>query len=88
MRDKITVVIPAHNRSGCPLETIQSALHQNYSDDGIMSVDDGSTDDTREGLAFLIKNGVVRYMYQESRGRSATRNNGISLARETGKRQL
>jgi hypothetical protein len=85
MRDKVTVTIPVYNRSGYILEAIRSVLDQNYADTEIIIVDDGSTDDTRERLAFLIKNGIVRYLYQENRGRSAARNKGISLARGTGK---
>jgi glycosyltransferase involved in cell wall biosynthesis len=80
MHDKVSVVIPTYNRSDYILEAIQSVLEQDHASLEIIVVDDGSTDDTKEKMASLIDSGVIRYIYQENRGRSAARNMGISLA--------
>lgn len=81
MRDKVTVIIPAYNRSEYLLEAIQSVIAQGYEFKEIIVVDDGSTDDTKEKLELLIASGKIRYHHQENSGRSAARNKGISLAR-------
>ena len=46
----------------------------------IIVVDDGSTDDTRERLG-AVYGDRIRYIHQQNRGLSATRNNGIRAAR-------
>lgn len=77
---KVTVIIPTFNRSAFIPDAIKSVLDQNYENIEIIVVDDGSTDDTQDKLSSWIKLGVIRYEFQENRGRSAARNRGISLA--------
>lgn len=78
---RVTVVIPTHNRSDLLLEALESVFTQTMQDYEIIVVDDGSTDDTRQRLEEWIKEGRIRYDYQEKSGVSAARNRGIKLAR-------
>ena len=75
---KVSVVIPTYNRANYILETIKSVRQQSFKDYEVIIVDDGSTDNTREKLADLVKENLVRYIYQENSGESAARNRGIS----------
>jgi glycosyltransferase involved in cell wall biosynthesis len=77
----VSVVIPTYNRSDYILEAVESVLAQTYHDYEIIVVDDGSTDDTDKVLGPLIKDGKIRYVYQENLNKSAARNHGIRLAK-------
>lgn len=78
--NKVSVVIPTYNRSSFVLDAIRSVTDQQYEPLEILVIDDGSTDDTKEKLAHLNAQDVIRYIYQHNQGRSAARNKGISLA--------
>jgi glycosyltransferase involved in cell wall biosynthesis len=71
----ISVIIPTYNRGNYIVDTVTSVLNQNVDDVGIIVVDDGSTDDTRNVLEPYMGN--IRYIYQENRGVSAARNRGV-----------
>jgi glycosyltransferase involved in cell wall biosynthesis len=73
---KISVIIPAYNRSKTILRAVQSVLAQTYRDFELIVVDDGSSDDTRQKLA-SISDARFRYIWQENQERSAARNNGV-----------
>ena len=69
----VSVVIPCHNSARYLSESVDSVLTQTYPAIEIVVVDDGSTDDTSAVARTL----PVEYVYQQNRGVSAARNNGI-----------
>jgi glycosyltransferase involved in cell wall biosynthesis len=79
MMPKVTVIIPTYNRAGLLPKAIESVLMQTYRDIELIVIDGGSIDNTREIVANYYP--AVRYFYQEKGGFSASRNNGIDLAR-------
>jgi len=77
---KVTVIIPTYNRADYVCEAIDSVLTQTFTDYEIIVVDDGSTDNTADLLRPLAEQGLIRYIFQENRGESAARNQGIAVA--------
>ena len=75
---KVSVVIPAYNKSNLTRKTILSILEQTYKNIEIILVDDGSTDDTKENIMSLNKN--IKYFYKENNGACSARNFGMSIA--------
>ncbi|MDY6804020.1 MAG: glycosyltransferase [Cyanobacteriota bacterium] len=75
---KVSVIIPIYNGDRYIAEAIESVLNQTYTNYEIIVIDDGSTDKTRQVLEPYFD--VIRYIYQENRGLSATRNRGIEIA--------
>jgi len=71
----VSVVIPTFQRRELVRQAVASALAQTVADVEVIVVDDGSTDGTREALEGLDPR--VRYVWQENRGASAARNEGI-----------
>ncbi len=78
--DKVSVIIPSYNHAQYIREAIESVLAQTYKDIEIIVVDDGSSDNTKEILSPYIKDGKIRYIYQENRGLAAARNTGVKAA--------
>ncbi len=80
--EQVTVIIPTYNRSGFISGAVKSVITQSYPHIDLIIVDDGSTDDTREKVTGLSRQGSVpvRYIYQDNRGPSAARNTGIRAA--------
>lgn len=76
---KVSVVIPAYNAEATLEGTLQSVLGQTFSDIEVLVVDDGSQDRTSE-IARCFGN-PVRVIFQENRGVSEARNNGVKGAR-------
>ena len=76
---KVSVVIPTYNRASLVQETIESVLRQSFRDFEIIVIDDGSTDDTEQGLRRFSSE--IHYVKQENRGLNAARNVGIDLAK-------
>jgi glycosyltransferase involved in cell wall biosynthesis len=74
----ISVIAPAFNAAHFFDPWIRSILAQNYPNQEIVLVDDGSTD----GLGERAKKGppFLRYIRQDNRGPSAARNAGIAAA--------
>ena len=70
----VTVIIPCYNGEAYLQEAIESALAQSHPEVEIIVVDDGSTD----GSSRIAQKFPVRYMRQENRGLTASRNLGIS----------
>jgi GT2 family glycosyltransferase len=75
----VSVVIPTHNRAHLVTRAIDSALKAVSPCDEIITIDDGSTDDT-EILLKRYKDSI-RYVKTENRGAGAARNLGIDMAK-------
>lgn len=73
----VSVIIPAYNIEKYIRESIDSALSQTYQNIEIIIVDDGSIDGTKKVIEPYIKNGKVKYIYQENKGLAGARNTGI-----------
>jgi glycosyltransferase involved in cell wall biosynthesis len=75
----ISVIIPTYNRAHVLARAIESVLAQTLKPAEIIVIDDGSED----GTAQLVRSRFpeCRYVYQENRGVSCARNEGIQMAR-------
>ena len=71
----VSIILPTFNRVRLIGRVIKSILSQTYPDFGIIVIDDGSTDNTKEILVPLMSR--IRYVHQENRGEAAARNRGI-----------
>ncbi len=81
----ISVIVPAFNRASFLLEAIHSVFDQDCFKNPtsalpfeLLVIDDGSTDHTEEAVKSLGKE--IKYVFQEHRGVSAARNQGIKLS--------
>jgi GT2 family glycosyltransferase len=73
-----STIIPAYNRADLIGATIDSLLAQEFADQEIIVVDDGSTDNTVQVLASYGDR--IRVLSQPNRGPGAARNTGIAAA--------
>lgn len=78
-RPLVSTIIPTFNRRDVVRRAIASALAQTYSNQEIIVVDDGSTDDTKTVLEAEYGD-RIRYVHQANSGVSAARNKGMRLA--------
>jgi glycosyltransferase involved in cell wall biosynthesis len=80
MNPKVSVVIPTYNRAEKVVKAIESALAQSVTDNEVIVIDDGSSDNTGRvlGEKFCDR---IRYHAQPNQGASIARNRGIELAR-------
>lgn len=73
-----STIIPVFNRADLVMKTLESVFNQEFSDQEIIVVDDGSTDGT---LQVLAKYGDrIRILQQENQGPGEARNLGIRHA--------
>ena len=79
MTPKVSIIIPVYNCELYITQAIESVLNQTYTDYEIIVIDDGSTDNTHQVLQPYMKK--IRYFSQENKGLSATRNQGIKMAK-------
>jgi len=82
----ISVIIPTFNRARQVQSALGSVLTQTYRNFEVIVVDDGSTDETKKGVASFIKDqsraGIqIHYIDQPNQGQSAARNRGIKEAK-------
>jgi glycosyltransferase involved in cell wall biosynthesis len=80
---RVSVVIPTYNCERFLPEAIESVLQQTMTQHEVIVIDDGSTDSTAAVLQnYQRKDGDrVRAVSRQNRGVSASRNEGIQLAR-------
>ena len=77
---KVSIVIPTHNRAHLIRRAIGSVLNQIYQDFEIIIVDDASTDNTREVVESLNDQRIRYIRHENKRGAAAARNTGITSA--------
>jgi glycosyltransferase involved in cell wall biosynthesis len=75
----VSAIIPAYNAELSLGRCIDHVLSQTYSPTEVLVINDGSRDKT-EDIA-LSYGDRVKYVHQENRGETATRNRGFQLAR-------
>jgi glycosyltransferase involved in cell wall biosynthesis len=75
----VSVIIPTFNRAVFVLEAIESVLKQTLKDFELIVIDDGSIDGTEEALKKYGDR--IIYHYQDNRGVSSARNQGLHLSR-------
>lgn len=75
----VSVIIPTYNYKDYIIEAIDSILHQTYPKEKIeiIVVDDGSTDNTFEVLKDLIDKNIIKYYFQENKGKANATFNAI-----------
>ncbi len=87
--DRVSVVIPTHNRAQTLPRAMDSVWAQTHRPIELIVVDDGSTDATREVVSGWAaqheesEHFSARHVYQANRGANAARNRGIREARGT-----
>lgn len=79
MTSKVSIIVPCFNHALYLEECIQSIMAQSYTNWECIIIDDGSTDNSSEVAQKLI-NHNIRYIYQNNKGVSCARNNGIKQA--------
>jgi glycosyltransferase involved in cell wall biosynthesis len=80
---KVSFVIPTYNTVEWLPHSVESCLNQTYKNCEIVIVDDGSTDTTKDYLAWLNKQGyknIIMCFGKKNMGRGAARNFGNSVA--------
>ncbi len=75
-----SIIIPTYNRMHLVGKTIESILHQEFTDFELLVVDDGSKDHT-EDVVRKFKDSRVQYYRKENGERGAARNYGQRIAR-------
>lgn len=77
----ISIIVPVYNVENRIERCIESILNQTYKDLELILIDDGSTDGSAEVCKkYAEMDSRIRFVQQENRGVSSTRNRGISMA--------
>jgi glycosyltransferase involved in cell wall biosynthesis len=79
-RPRVSIIIPTYNRANLLGEAVASALGQDFQDNEVIVIDDGSTDETKDLLATFRDQRLI-CVHQENAGRSRARNRAIAMAR-------
>lgn len=76
----ISIIIPCYNASAFVEEALSSVLNQTYRDIEVIVVNDGSTDNSENGI-LSFKDRRIRYFKQSNKGQAAALNFGTSHAK-------
>jgi len=76
----VSVIIPVFNGAPYVQVAVESVLNQTFKNFEIIVVDDGSTDNTRDVLESYIQLNKIKYIHQNNKGISHSRNLGIKFA--------
>ncbi|MBO7095774.1 MAG: glycosyltransferase family 2 protein, partial [Lachnospiraceae bacterium] len=77
----ISIIIPVYNAAKYLERSVGSVLKQSYRNLEIITVDDGSTDDSLELLnSFASSDSRVKVIHKENGGSSSARNAGLKAA--------
>jgi len=79
--DKVSCIIPTHNRAAFLADAISSALAQTYENLEVIVVDDASTDNTSDVVAAFNDGRITYLRHSMNKGGSAARNTGILTSR-------
>jgi teichuronic acid biosynthesis glycosyltransferase TuaG len=78
----VSVVMPAYNAAAFIAESIESVLHQTYTNWELLIVDDGSTDDTKKIVeSFCAKDERIKYSWQQNGKQGKARNLALKHAK-------
>lgn len=77
---KVSVIIPSHNRAHCITKSIQSVLKQTYPVHEVIIADDCSTDNTEEVVTQIGDARVKYYRLPANKGAGGARNYGVTKA--------
>ena len=77
----VSVIIPTYNRAKYIKRALESAISQIYRNIELIIIDDGSTDKTKDVVQPYLADQRVHYIYQENKGVSVARNNGIKISK-------
>ncbi len=79
---KVTIIIPCFNQGKYLEECLYSVANQTFIDWECLMINDGSTDNTEEICkSWLKKDSRFKYIKKENSGVSASRNQGLNLAK-------
>lgn len=78
---RFSVVIPLYNKAPYVTKAISSVLSQTFTDDELIIVDDGSSDNSADlALQAIEGRDNCRLLRQENAGVSVARNNGVAIS--------
>ena len=84
MQPLISVITPAYNAAKYIARSIESVIHQSFTDWELIIVDDGSTDNTKSiAQSYCELDSRIKYVFQENGKQGKARNTGLALARGT-----
>ena len=79
---KVSIIIPIYNNEKYLMESIDSVLNQTFQDFEIISINDGSTDNSLKILEeYAKKDSRIKIVTQENKGAGSARNEGLKLAK-------
>lgn len=78
----VSVILPVYNGAAFLKNTLEQVLNQKYTDFELIIIDDGSTDNSVEICkTYSLLDKRVRFLVQDNKGISATRNKAIEMAK-------
>lgn len=80
LNDKVSVIIPTHNRSELLKTAVKSLENQSHQNFEIIIIDDFSTDDTVEVVSQMKDDRIIFLKHDINKGGSEARNTGIKRA--------